>query len=348
MPSTRRLALKIAPFLALASFALLGLTGCAESTPVAIFRPESPGATAIHNLSLVLLAIALVALVLVEVWLFIAVFRFRNRPEEQAVQTYGNFRLETGWTVATAVVVFVVLGLTVKTMAEATSLPSSALPGASAFPGDTLTLRVVGYQWWWRFEYPQMNLVTANEVYVPTDKPIKLQLESADVIHSFWAPRLGGKTDTIPGQINYSSFVAITPGVYEGQCAEFCGAQHARMGFRIIAVPPADFTAWVKAQQTPAAQPSTEAQRAGEQAFMRSCAGCHAVNGTNARGQSGPDLTHFGSRLSLGANTLENTPENLSRWLQDPQEVKPGNLMPNSKLDQATINQLVAYLENLK
>ncbi len=346
MRSTRN-AVRVILYVAMAAFGPVALAGC-QAAPAAIFRPESPGASAIHDLSIVLLVIAAVVLVGVEVALLAAVIRFGNRPEERAVQTHGNLRLETGWTVATAIVIFAILGMTVKTMGEVSSVPQSALPQASAWPGDTLTLRVVGYQWWWRFEYPQLNVTTANEVYVPLDRPVKVQLEAADVIHSFWVPRLGGKTDMIPGQTNYTSFVATAPGTYEGECAEFCGAEHARMGFKVVAVPAAEFSNWVKTQQSPAAEPSTDAQRAGQQAFLRSCAGCHTVAGTAAQGKSGPDLTHFGSHQSLAANTLPNTPEKLATWIADPQTVKPGNNMPNLNLDQATVDQLVAYLENLK
>ncbi len=343
MRSTRN-AIRI--FLLLALAALI-VAGC-EGVPVAIFRPESPGATAIYNLSIYLLVVAGVVFFLVEILLLTAVFRFRNRPEERAVQTHGSLRLETGWTVATAIVLFATLALTVKTMGEASSVPEAALPQASAWPGDTLVLRVVGYQWWWKFEYPDLKVVTANEVHVPVGTPIKLQLESGDVIHSFWVPRLGGKTDMIPGQVNYSSFLATNPGVYEGECAEFCGVEHARMAFKVFADTPAGFSAWVKVQQQTAAQPTTDLQKAGEQTLQRTCAGCHTVNGTSAQGKTAPDLTHFGSRTSLAANTLPNTPENLARWLNDPQTVKPGNKMPNLKLDQATVDQLVAYLDNLK
>lgn len=326
---------------------LAALSAGCETFPAAIFRPESPGASAIHDLSIYLLVMAGIVLILVETVLFVAVFRFRNRPEERAAQVHGNRRLETGWTVATAIIVFATLGLTIRTMGEVTSMPQSALPQASAWPGDTLVMRVVGYQWWWKFEYPSLNITTANEIHVPQGVPIKLQLESGDVIHSFWVPRLGGKTDMVPGQVNYSSFLATNTGSYEGECAEFCGAEHARMAFKVIVDTPADFSAWVKAQQASAPQPTTDAAKAGQDAFLRSCGSCHTINGTAAQGKMGPDLTHFGSRTSLAANTLPNTPENLTRWLQDPQTVKPGNNMPNLKLDQATIGQLVAYLESL-
>jgi len=342
-PGTSRL-------LVVAMAALLLLTGCDadRSVPNAIFRPASPEATSILSLSLILLGVAAVVLVGVEAVLFLAIFRFRNRPESAAIQTHGNLKLEFGWTAATALVILVVLGLTIKTMSEVTASAAEAMPAISAFPGDSLLLKVTGHQWWWTFEYPQLGVVTANEVHVPVGRPVKLQLESADVIHSFWVPRLGGKMDTIPGHTNYTSFVATEPGVYEGVCAEFCGAQHAQMGFKIVVVPQAEFSAWVRGQQAPGAQPTNEAQRAGLQTFERSCAACHTVKGTAAQGKVGPDLTHVGSRLTIGANTLENTPANLAKWLSDTQGVKPDSKMPNLNLDPATIEQLVAYLENLK
>lgn len=327
---------------------LAGCDAAARDYPVAIFRPETPGATDIHNLSIILLAIAGVAFVIVEVWLLLAVFRYRNRPEEQAEQIHGNLRLEVGWTAATAFVVLVTLGLTVKTMVDVTTIPTSALPMASAFPGDTLLMRVVGHQWWWTFEYPQDRVVTANEVHVPAGRPIKVQLEADDVIHAFWAPRLGGKTDTIPGQINYTSFVASEQGVYRGICAEFCGNQHAHMGFRIISVPAAQFSEWMRAQQADAAQPTNDRQRAGQQAFQQNCAGCHTVRGTQAQGRMGPDLTHVASRQTLAADMFQLNPENLAMWIRDPQAAKPGNKMPKQNLDQETLDRLVAYLMNLK
>ncbi len=326
---------------------LAGCDAIERGFPTAIFRPESPQARQINELAILLLVIAGVAFVVVEGWLLIAAFRFRNRPEERASQTHGHLGLETGWTAGTALVVFIVLGLTIKTMADVTAIPSAALPQQAAFPGDVMVMRVVGHQWWWTFEYPQQQVVTGNEIHVPVGRTIRAQLEAEDVIHSFWAPQLMGKTDTIPGQTNYTSFIAVRPGVYRGVCAEFCGTQHARMGFRVIADEPQDFANWLRNEQAPAAQPTTDQQRAGQQAFGP-CAACHTVRGTPAQGRLGPDLTHFGSRQTIASDTLENTPENLARWIRDPQEVKPGNKMPDLNLDEATIDQLVAYLGNLK
>lgn len=332
-----------------------GLSGCdavERGFPLATFRPASAQTEAINNLAILLLVIATIAFVIVEGWLLLAAFRFRNRPEEEAVQTHGNLALETGWTVATAFVIFAILGLTVWVMWRSEFMlsrnPEAALPQAGAFPNDILVMRVVGHQFWWTFEYPREGIVTGNEIAVPVGRTVKVQLEADDVIHSFWVPRLNGKTDTIPGQINHTEFVAIQPGTYTGICGEYCGTQHAHMGFLVDALPVSDFSRWVRQQQAPAAEPVDDQQRAGQQVFQQACASCHAVRGTQARGVLGPDLTHFGSRKTIGANTMENTPENLARWIRNPQEVKPGNKMPNLNLDQARIDQLVAYLMNLK
>jgi cytochrome c oxidase subunit II len=337
--------------LAAATLLTSTLSGCdavQRGFPVTMFRPASPQATFIYNLTITIAIIAAIAFVIVEGWLFIAAFRFRNRPEERAVQTHGNLRLEIGWTVVTAVVIFAVLGLTVKTMVDVTAMPAAAAVPSGAFPGEVVNLRVTAHQWWWEFEYPTENVVTGNEVHVPVGRTVRAQVESADVIHSLWIPQLNGKTDAIPGHTNFTSFLAASPGVYHGICAEYCGGQHAHMGFRIIADPVPDFANWVRGQQAPAAQPTTDQQRAGERFVATVCAACHTVRSTPAQAKIGPDLTHFGSRQTLAADFLDNTPQNVATWLHDPQAVKPDNKMPNLNLDQAAIDQLVAYLENLK
>jgi cytochrome c oxidase subunit 2 len=192
-------------------------------------------------------------------------------------------------------------------------------------------------------------VVTANEIHVPTGVPVDLVLRSADVIHSLWVPQLNGKTDVIPGQTNHMTFTADDPGTYRGQCAEFCGIGHALMSFVVVAQPPAEFDDWLAAQrQAPAASATDDAVR-GERVFQgESCAGCHTVQGTAAVGTFGPDLTHFGSRASIAANTLPNTPDALRHWLADTQGVKHGALMPQTQLSADELRQLVAYLEGLK
>ena len=325
------------------------LGGCdAQSTPSTIFLAETPQARAIQDLGTLLGIVALLVVLAVNAVVIVAVIRGRRKPESEVRQLHGNTRLEVAWTTITALVFLVIFGLTVKTLVEVTADPASAKALQSAFPGDTLVLRTTGARWWWSFEYPQIQLVTANEAYVPTGRTTLVEVTSADVIHSWWAPRLAGKMDMIPGRNNYLQFVATTPGVYHGVCAEFCGSQHAKMGFRIVAVPVAEFSAWTKAQQAPAVEPKTDSERAGQVAFQAQCAQCHTVRGTAARGKQAPDLTHFGSRVSLAAESLPNTPENLARWLQDPQEVKPANLMPRQNLSPSAIEQLTAYLTSLE
>ncbi|MGH2350349.1 MAG: cytochrome c oxidase subunit II, partial [Chloroflexota bacterium] len=212
----------------------------------------------------------------------------------------------------------------------------------------------IGHQWWWEFQYPELGVTTANELHIPVGVPINLELESADVIHSFWVPHLAGKTDAIPGRVNRLWFLADEPGTYNGQCAEFCGIEHALMRMLVIAESQSEFDAWVRNERsipafaaTPTAQDSLVTR--GAQLFANGvCITCHTIRGTAAQGKVGPELTHVGSRQTIAANTLPNTPEGLERWLRNPQAVKPGNLMPNLNLSDEDIDALVAYLQSLK
>jgi cytochrome c oxidase subunit 2 len=211
-----------------------------------------------------------------------------------------------------------------------------------------LRIEVEGYKWWWEARYPDSGLVTANEIHVPVGRPVELELTSADVIHSFWVPQLAGKVDMVPGQRNVLRFRADEPGEYRGQCAEYCGLQHGRMSFLVIADPAAEFDRWVEAHQRPP-EPAGELAARGEEVFVRSsCAGCHAVRGTSAQGQLGPDLSDFGSRRTIGALTVENNRGNLAGWIVDAQSIKPGNLMPPVSVDPAELEALIAYLESLR
>jgi cytochrome c oxidase subunit 2 len=213
-----------------------------------------------------------------------------------------------------------------------------------------LQIEVVGHQWWWEFHYPDSNVVTANEVHVPLGRPVNFSLRSVDVLHSFWVPQMGGKMDVIPGHRNHLYFTPEAVGEYHGQCTEFCGIQHANMRFRLVVDSPAEFQAWVQRQQQPApAQPPSEELLRGQQAFTRSgCIACHTIEGTSAQGTIGPNLTHVGSRSTIGAGILDNTPENVAAWIKDPQAIKPGNLMPNLHVRPDDITAIVTYLESLK
>lgn len=211
-----------------------------------------------------------------------------------------------------------------------------------------LTVRVTGYQWWWEVEYPEYDVVTANEIYIPAGEPVRLELISADVIHSFWAPRLGGKRDLLPDKEITHRIEADTAGIYRGQCAEYCGLQHANMAFRVVALPPDEFSDWVEDMQSPP-DPSGELVDRGREVFMENaCIDCHRIEGTEADGDLGPDLTHIGSRETLGAGIIENNRGNLYGWIVDPQDIKPGNQMPPTYLDPDDLHALVSYLENLE
>jgi cytochrome c oxidase subunit 2 len=218
---------------------------------------------------------------------------------------------------------------------------------------DPLKLTVIGHQWWWEVQYhdsvPAHQLTTANEIHVPVGRPVLVQLEAHDVIHSFWVPRLQGKRDLIPGYTNRLWIRADRPGRFRGQCAEFCGMQHARMAFWVVAEPQAAYDAWYRAQLRPAAPPADSARQAGQHVFLSSsCVMCHTVRGTPTGGRNGPDLTHVGSRLSLAAGTLPNTPGHLGGWVVDPQGIKPGSQMPPNQLRPEELRALIAYLEGLK
>jgi cytochrome c oxidase subunit 2 len=212
-----------------------------------------------------------------------------------------------------------------------------------------LRITVIGHQWWWEFQYPDLGIVTATDLHLPAGRTVSLEIVAADVIHSFWVPQLGGKRDAIPGSTTRIVLTADTPGEYYGQCAEFCGASHANMRHLAVVDTPEAFTAWV-AQQKLAAQtpPDGSPASVGLQLYQAgTCIGCHVVRGVSAGG-IGPDLTHFGSRKTIAGGILPNTPENLARWLRNPPAVKPGSLMPDQRLSDAEVAALVAYLQSLK
>jgi cytochrome c oxidase subunit 2 len=307
-----------------------------------------------------------IVFVLVEGALLVAVFRFRDdEGRREAKHVHGNTILEISWTIAPAIILVLIAVPTIRTIWEVDRPTTDP---------DALLVEAVGRQWWWEFRYPELGIVTANEMHVPVGRTIDLRLTSGDVIHSFWFPRAGGKRDVIPGHENHLWFKMDSVGVFPGQCAEFCGLSHALMKMELVSESPEEFEAWVALQQQPAVgtqeqptepapgQPAPEEQPedplgpelraildAGNQAFMQSgCIACHKIDGTAAAGVLGPDLTHVGSRRTIAAGILDNTPENMARWLRNPAEIKPGVLMPNMNLDEDTIRTLVAYLESLK
>ncbi|MEO7115864.1 MAG: cytochrome c oxidase subunit II [Caldimonas sp.] len=224
---------------------------------------------------------------------------------------------------------------------------------AVAMPARTdLTLQVTAAQWWWSVRYESHEadriFTTANEIHIPVGRPVRIELKSQDVIHSFWIPRLAGKMDVIPGQTNVTWLQADQPGTYRGQCGEYCGAQHAHMAMYVIADTPQDYAIWMRDQLRDAVAPTTQAVRLGEQAFEAHCAACHAVRGTGAGGILGPDLTHLMSRHTIAAGMLPNTPGNLAAWIANSQAIKPGSRMPSLALSGHDLSAVVTYLQTLR
>ena len=247
------------------------------------------------------------------------------------------------------------LGLTISAVPLLISLVWTmvALAKASGPPSDpALTLDVTGHQWWWEVRYnsaqPAEIFTTANEIHIPTGVPVLVRLHGADVIHSFWIPKLSGKTDTIPGQTNLSWMQAGAPGRYYGACTEYCGAQHANMGIEVVAQSQPDFDQWRAAQLDAAPDPASESQIRGRGLVEYRCGLCHQVRGTRAGAVTAPDLTHVMSRRMLASGTVPNTPGNLAAWIQNPQALKPGTLMPNQYLTGEQLSDVLAYLETLK
>jgi cytochrome c oxidase subunit 2 len=322
---------------------------------LSIFDPASPPAQSIVNLSILVLAITGFIFLVVEGVLVYAIVRFRRRAADgpaEPPQVYGSKPIEIAWTAAPALVVFVLVLVTARTLWEVNVTPPTPRPGDNA-----LFVTVVGRQWWWEYTYETydgrtLGFTTANELHVPAGegdvpRPVYLTLKSADVAHSFWVPRLAGKVDLIPGKTNSLWFQTDQPGLYLGQCAEYCGTQHANMLLRVVVDPPAEFDRWLENQARPAVD--EPAARDGRAAFLaQSCVNCHRVRGTPAAGGYAPDLTHLMSRQTLAAGMVPNTPENLRQWLADPQSVKPGCLMPAFGLSPADLDRIAGYLLTLR
>ncbi|WP_304826443.1 cytochrome c oxidase subunit II [Candidatus Binatus sp.] len=282
-----------------------------------------------------ILAIVVVAFIL-------AVFVFSSRVGEAAPSSTASsdLSLEVAWTLGPALILLMISIPTVRTIFRSQTARA---------PADALAIKVIGHQWWWDFQYPD-GIKTANELHIPSGRAVRLKLESDDIIHSFWVPQLGGKRDLVPGQVNEIALVATTPGMYPGQCAEFCGLSHANMRFRVFVDSPADFAKWQAAEIAgPAAAPPDDHLAAdGAKVFANSpCTTCHTIQGVS-KGYLGPELTHFGSRSTLAAGVLANTPDNVAKWITDPQSIKPGANMPPLILAGPKRDALVAYLESLK
>ena len=299
---------------------------------------------------MLVLSITLVIFLIVAGLLLYALIRFRHRPEDaqqEPAQVYGSNQIELSWTVIPVLIV-VMLFLTTARVIIGTEAISK--------PGNAMNVTVIGHQFWWEYRYPALGIVTANELHIPVSKeanssPTYLNMSSADVVHSFWVPRLAGKMDVIPNRVNTMWLDPKQPGLYLGQCAQYCGTQHAKMLIRVYAQSPADFAAWVSQQKQPGRQDfaSNPAAAEGESVFMHNaCINCHAIAGTTATGRFGPDLTHLASRDTIGSGAIQNTPENLRTWIADPNSMKPGCLMPAMHLNDHDLDVITAYLTQLR
>ncbi|MGB5303519.1 MAG: cytochrome c oxidase subunit II [Gemmatimonadota bacterium] len=326
--------------MALLTLATISLGACGGPFPQSALDPASDFAWKLQDLFQGIFFWAVVVFVLVEGALIVAILRFRERPGgPEPKATHGNTLLEISWTLAPAIILVLIAIPTIKTIWDV-DRPAR---------GESLVVEAVGHQWWWEFRYPDLGIVTANELHIPVGQQIDVRLTSADVIHSFWFPRLGGKRDVIPGHETQIWFTADSAGLYLGQCAEFCGLSHALMKMELVAESPADFEVWVEGQLADAVVTDSVSFAEGTQAFMRGgCIACHKIRGTVAQGVIGPDLTHVGSRRRIAGGILDNTPENMERWIRDSRGVKPGSLMIVPELDDETVSRIVEYLQGLK
>ena len=322
------------------------LAGCANQESQDTLSPEGPVAREQDKLWDLTFLIAVVIFFIVEGLLVYALVKFRERPGRQAAQFHGNTKLEVVLTVVPSVILAGIAIPTVQTIFDQAKTPENALH-----------VNVVGKQFWWEYEYVDAGVVTANELHIPTDQPVHLALDGVatevngerGVIHSFWVPRLAGSQDIIPGRTTSMNIQADEPGVYLGQCKEFCGLSHANMRLRVIAHEPSEFQTWLAEQQEEAAEPAGTLARDGEKIFGETCIACHAIQGvTEAQRNVGPDLTHFASRETFAGALFPLNEANLRAWIDDPPAVKPGSLMPDYDLSPDEIDAVVAYLMGLE
>lgn len=358
--------------LALSLLAMVAAAGCGEPYPGNVFHPASDFAEVLAGLFNQIIFWAVIVFVPVEALLLYAIARYRRRgrprpaaqpgeahpraggsedlsvrPAEELglpAQVHGNTPLEIAWTFPPIIILALIAVPTLQVIFSRSSAPVPA--------NADVKVHVIGHQWWWEYRYEGLDIITANEVHMPVGKTTGFFLTSADVIHSFWLPRLGGKRDLQPGHNTEVWWTPYETGLFIGQCGEFCGASHANMRLRAVVETPEEFEAWVRRHQAgnpPPPESAPAAVRRGYQLFTTgACIGCHAIKGTPAQARVGPDLTWFGERRAIAAGMLENTPENLARWLRNPPAVKPGAKMPNLNLPEADVQDLVAYLTSLK
>ena len=353
--------LAVARHIAVAAAACASLSARADS-PTSTFAPHATSASQLTSLSVFVLTIAGLIFAGVGSLLVYALVRFRRRPGDhnEPPQVFGSTQIELSWTIIPTIIIVVLFLGTARVLFSVQDAPK---------PSTALNLTVIGHQFWWEFRYPDYNIVTANELHIPVangsvPRPTFMKITSADVMHSFWVPELAGKTDLLPNRVNEMWMDPQQPGLYLGQCAQFCGPQHAKMLLRVYVDTEDGFKRWIAAQQKTQAEiaqsaqsPQSQSSAAGSEINARNgqlvfeqqaCINCHTVAGTVANGRYGPDLTHLMSRATLGAGAAENTPGNLNAWITDPSTFKPGSLMPAMHLTDRQNAQITAYLLTLK
>lgn len=327
------------------------MTGLALASPMAYLSGWGAKAYPVVGLTWGLLLISITVVVIVSLLVAAGVLARRSGSAFAAIVQAPVARPPAmawiAWGVGVSSIALVVSLVWTVTVLAQINEPASSEP---------FTIEVTGHQWWWEVSYitPDASRVlrTANEIHIPTGRPVRFRLKGGDVIHSFWVPALGGKTDTIPGQTNVTWLEADRPGRYRGQCTEYCGLEHAKMALEVVADPPAGFGAWWDQQLTDAAPPPARLS-AGEALFVQKCGACHTVRGAvsqgaEAGGRAGPDLTHLMSRAWIASGTVRNTPAGLAAWIANPQSIKPGTLMPTLYLSGAQLTQVRDYLETLR
>lgn len=305
-----------------------------------ILKPASDQADQIHQLGVYFIIAATAVLTLVVILLSHILLKYKAKPADpEPKQTRDNKTVERWMIAGPAILVGIFFYLTIDTMRKVETPLTDQKPD----------IVITGHQFWWEVHYPNDSVTTANEVHMPVGKKLLIQLKSADVIHDWWVPSLGNKMDLIPGRDNHVWITIQKPGIYEGTCSEFCGAQHAWMRIKVIAQNAEDFQAWLEKDKQPAEEASNALAITGKNIFLKSaCGSCHTINGTAAQGTIGPNLTHLGSRSTILSGMLANTSDHLEKWITDPQKIKPGSLMPKFTLQTDSIKALVAYVSQLK
>jgi len=311
------------------------IAGCHGDHRQSMLHPAGPAASQIAGLWWFLFAVCATVFLLTMVLLGIAIFGKKHETSRQS--PIGTGFIATCGVAIPSIVLLLILVVSIRSQVSL------------GMPETQLTIKVTGHMWWWEVEYPDLSIRTANEIYIPVGTPVKIELHSADVVHSLWIPNLQGKMDMLPDKVNVTWISSEVSGEFRGQCAEYCGVQHALMAFTVHAVTKSRFDDWVAQAQQPAESDLSELAVLGKKVFFDSaCHNCHAIANTAAVGVRGPDLTHLGSRKTIGAGTLANNRGNLSGWVTNPQAIKPGNLMPRTHITPHELHALLEYLESLK